>query len=67
MLRQVAEGVLVHQSELLQNNAVVVQRIDCPACLNGNYSSSPKKASATGRPDRDPLAGLACTPVLPTS
>ncbi|RPI48134.1 MAG: MBL fold metallo-hydrolase, partial [Chloroflexi bacterium] len=25
MLRQVAEGVLVHQSELLQNNAVVVQ------------------------------------------
>jgi glyoxylase-like metal-dependent hydrolase (beta-lactamase superfamily II) len=25
MLKQVAEGVLVHQSELLQNNAVVVQ------------------------------------------
>jgi len=25
VLRQVAEGVLVHQSELLQNNAVVVQ------------------------------------------
>jgi glyoxylase-like metal-dependent hydrolase (beta-lactamase superfamily II) len=25
MLRQVAEGVLVHQSELLQNNAIVVQ------------------------------------------
>lgn len=25
MLRQVAEGVLVHQSELLQNNAVVIQ------------------------------------------
>ena len=25
MLRQVAEGVLTHQSELLQNNAVVVQ------------------------------------------
>src|SRR5919107_210724 len=25
MLRQVAEGVLIHQSELLQNNAVVVQ------------------------------------------
>jgi len=25
MLRQVAEGVLVHQSELLQNNTVVVQ------------------------------------------
>ncbi|MFD2351077.1 hypothetical protein ACFSTC_19710 [Nonomuraea ferruginea] len=24
MLRQVAEGVLVHQSELLQNNTVVV-------------------------------------------
>ena len=25
MLRQVAEGVLIHQSELLQNNTVVVQ------------------------------------------
>ena len=25
MLRQVAEGVLAHQSELLQNNSVVVQ------------------------------------------
>jgi hypothetical protein len=25
VLRQVAEGVLIHQSELLQNNAVVVQ------------------------------------------
>ena len=25
MLRQVAEGVLVHQSELLQNNTIVVQ------------------------------------------
>ena len=25
MLRQVAEGVLVHQSELLQNNAVAVR------------------------------------------
>ena len=25
MLTQVAEGVLVHQSELLQNNTVVVQ------------------------------------------
>lgn len=25
MLKQVAEGVLIHQSELLQNNTVVVQ------------------------------------------
>ena len=25
MLTQVAQGVLVHQSELLQNNAIVVQ------------------------------------------
>jgi hypothetical protein len=25
MLRQVADGVLIHRSELLQNNAVVVQ------------------------------------------
>ncbi len=24
--------------------------------MNGNYSSSPKKESTTGRPDRDPLA-----------
>jgi hypothetical protein len=24
--------------------------------MNGNYSTSPKKESATGRPDRDPLA-----------
>jgi hypothetical protein len=24
--------------------------------MNGNYSSSPIKESATGRPDRDPLA-----------
>ncbi len=28
MLRQVAEGVLIHQSELIQNNAVVVQGRD---------------------------------------
>jgi hypothetical protein len=25
MLRQVADGVLIHQSELLQNNTIVVQ------------------------------------------
>ena len=31
-------------------------RIGCPACMNGNYSTSPKEESATGRPDRDPLA-----------
>jgi hypothetical protein len=24
--------------------------------MNGNYSSSPRKESTTGRPDRDPLA-----------
>src|SRR5260221_6036567 len=30
--------------------------IGCPACMNGNYSSSPEEESATGRPDRDPLA-----------
>jgi hypothetical protein len=24
--------------------------------MNGNYSSSPEEESATGRPDRDPLA-----------
>src|SRR5579875_57957 len=27
-----------------------------PAYMNGNYSSSPEEESATGRPDRDPLA-----------
>ncbi len=31
-------------------------RIGCPACMNGNYSTSPEEESATGRPDRDPLA-----------
>src|SRR6266567_6178936 len=30
--------------------------IGCPACMNGNYSSSPEEESATGRPVRDPLA-----------
>jgi hypothetical protein len=32
MLTQVAEGLLVHQSELLQNNTVVVQ--GRPACCS---------------------------------
>jgi hypothetical protein len=31
-------------------------RIGCPASMNGNYSTSPEEESATGRPDRDPLA-----------
>src|SRR4051812_4697020 len=31
-------------------------RIGCPACMNGNYSISPKEESATERTDRDPLA-----------
>jgi hypothetical protein len=31
-------------------------RIGCPACMNGNYSTSPEEGSATGRPDRDPPA-----------
>ena len=31
-------------------------RIGCPACMNGNYSTSPEKESGTARPDRDPLA-----------
>src|SRR5688500_17449939 len=43
MLRQVADGVLTHQSELPQNNSVVV------ACMNGNDSASPKEARTTGR------------------
>jgi hypothetical protein len=31
-------------------------RIGCPACMNGNSSTSPEEESGTGRPDRDPLA-----------
>jgi glyoxylase-like metal-dependent hydrolase (beta-lactamase superfamily II) len=31
-------------------------KIGCPACMNGNYSTSPEEESATGRADRDPLA-----------
>ena len=30
-------------------------RIGCPACTNGNYSTSPEE-STTGRPASDPLA-----------
>ena len=52
MLRQVAEGVLIHQSEFLQTNAVVVQgragvlvidpgvRGDEMACLANDLSDS---------------------------
>jgi hypothetical protein len=32
-------------------------RIGCPACMNGNYSTSPEEQSATGRPDRAPRTG----------
>src|SRR6266480_3253448 len=31
-------------------------RIGCPACTNGNYSTSPEEESATARPDRDRLS-----------
>jgi 2,4-dienoyl-CoA reductase-like NADH-dependent reductase (Old Yellow Enzyme family) len=34
----------------------------CSACMNGNYSTSPEEESATGRPDRDPLATVARKP-----
>ena len=30
-------------------------RIGCRACMNGNYSSSPRRERATGRPASDPL------------
>jgi hypothetical protein len=30
--------------------------IGCPVCTNGNSSTSPEEQTATGRPDKDPLA-----------
>ena len=65
MLRQVAEGVLVHQSELLQNNAVVVRgragvllidpgiRGDEMACLANDLSDlgQPVVAGFSTHPD----------------
>jgi glyoxylase-like metal-dependent hydrolase (beta-lactamase superfamily II) len=67
VLRQVAEGVLVHQSELLQNNAVVVQgragvllidpgiRGDEMACLANDLSDlgQPVVAGFSTHPDWD--------------
>ena len=67
MLRQVAEGVLVHQSELLQNNAVVVRgragvllidpgiRGDEMACLANDLSDlgQPVVAGFSTHPDWD--------------
>ena len=67
MLRQVAEGVLVHQSELLQNNAVVVQgragvllidpgiKGDEMACLASDLSElgQPVVAGFSTHPDWD--------------
>ena len=32
-------------------------RTGCPACMYGNYNTSPEDESATGRPDRDGLTG----------
>jgi len=46
VLRQVAQGVLIHESEFLHSNAVVV----CLACTHGSSRASPEEASATGRP-----------------
>jgi glyoxylase-like metal-dependent hydrolase (beta-lactamase superfamily II) len=67
VLRQVAEGVLIHQSELLQNNAVVVQgragvllidpgiRGDEMACLANDLSElgQPVVAGFSTHPDWD--------------
>jgi glyoxylase-like metal-dependent hydrolase (beta-lactamase superfamily II) len=67
VLRQVAEGVLIHQSELLQNNAVVVHgragvllidpgiKGDEMACLAGDLSESgqPVVAGFSTHPDWD--------------
>jgi glyoxylase-like metal-dependent hydrolase (beta-lactamase superfamily II) len=67
MLRQVADGVLIHQSELLQNNAVVVQgragvllidpgiKGDEMACLASDLSDSgqPVVAGFSTHPDWD--------------
>ena len=70
MLRQVAEGVLVHQSELLQNNTVVVQGragvllIDAGitgdemACLANDL---PSWASPLWQASRRILIGITCS------
>ena len=35
--------------------SATVGKVGCPACMNGNYNTSPEEESATGRPNRDPL------------
>jgi hypothetical protein len=47
VLTQVAEGVLTHESEIMQSNTVIVQ---------GQARVSPREASATGRPASDRCA-----------
>ncbi len=64
MLRQVAEGVLVHQSELIQNNAVVVQGRDGvllvdPGITAGEMACLADDLSAAGQPV---VAGFATHP-----
>jgi glyoxylase-like metal-dependent hydrolase (beta-lactamase superfamily II) len=41
-------------------------RIGCPACMNGNYSTSPEEESVSGRPDSDPIARAADPKRVPT-
>ncbi|MEV4893495.1 MBL fold metallo-hydrolase [Nonomuraea sp. NPDC055795] len=64
MLRQVAEGVLVHQSELLQNNTVVVRGRDGvllvdPGLTGGEMACLANDLSDLGRPV---VAGFATHP-----
>ncbi len=64
MLTQVAEGVLVHRSELLQNNTVVVRGrtgvllVD-PGITNGEMTCLASDLSASGQ---DVVAGFATHP-----
>jgi glyoxylase-like metal-dependent hydrolase (beta-lactamase superfamily II) len=64
MLTQVAEGVLVHQSELIQNNAVVVEGRDGvllvdPGLTNGEMSCLASDLRAAGQ---SVVAGFATHP-----
>jgi hypothetical protein len=56
MLRQVAEGVLIHQSELLQNNAVVVQGragvLLIDPGIQGSENGLPRERPSRVGPDR---------------
>lgn len=64
MLKQVAEGVLTHQSELLQNNAVVVRGRDGVLLIDPGITGSEMACLASDlRESRQPVvAGFATHP-----